>query len=116
LENKGIRHFSALANAGETPLCKFQRRGAFIVPLIIEKNTVMMQKVQCARWYRVVFDSHSRKDVRNSLKISAPHPLMKIYQLIPLSAKYMSMDSIFEGQNHKNFVHIVEASIKIKVE
>jgi hypothetical protein len=42
---------------------------------------------------------------------------MKICRLIPLSVGSISIvDSTFEGQHHENFVHFVEASMKIKVE
>ena len=47
---------------------------------------------------------------QNSLKISAPLPLIKIYQMIPLSAKSISLDSTFKVANTQ--LRILELSNK----
>ncbi len=45
---------------------------------------------------------------QNSLKISAPFPLIKIHQMIPLSAKFISLDSTFNVTP----IHIIQFLLK----
>ncbi len=51
------------------------------------------------RWRWNLKGPHMRGDGRNQLQIPAPLPLKNIYQIIPLSAQSISLDSPFNIYN-----------------